>query len=117
VKTPDLTPVQMLAAVPALGATLDALGVIELDGRRRDALAEAVRFSSALVLADAVVRAGRSIGFGRHLDAVGEVPQFPDPVVGDDADEDMDAIALDDETGEPIAEGDPPLVPVGVEDA
>ena len=116
-KTPDLTPAQMLAAVPAIGAMLDAFGVIELDEDRRDVLAEAVRFSAALVLADAVVRAGRSVGFGRHLDAVTGVPQFPEPVVGDDADDDIEAIALDDETGEPIAEGDPPLVPVGVDDA
>jgi hypothetical protein len=51
------------------------------------------------------------VGFGRHLDAVAETPQWPEPVIGDDVEDDIEAIALDDETGEPIVEKTPPLVP------
>lgn len=110
-KTPDLTPAQMLAAVPAIAAVLRALGIVDLDRGRQAALSDAVRFSSALVLADAVVRAGRSVGLGRHLDA--GAPQWPEPVIGDDVGESLQAIAFDEETGEPMVDGAAPLVPVG----
>jgi hypothetical protein len=100
----------MVAALPAVAAALRAFGVIDLDKRRQDALAEAVRFASALVIADAVVRAGRSVGLGRHLEA--GAPQWPEPVIGDDVGESLRAIAFDDETGEPLVDGVPPRVPV-----
>ena len=97
-RTPDFTPAQLVAFVPAAAALLDALGVIDIDRRRQRSLTDAVHFSAVLVVADAVMRSGRAVGFGRHLDATAQ-DQFPEPVIGDDADDDIEAIALADETG------------------
>ena len=112
-KTPDLTPAQIVAAVAPTTALLHALGVVQLDRGRERALSDAVRFSAALVVSDALMRAGRAVGLGRHLASVGAEDQWPKPFLGDDVGDDIGAIALDDETGEPIGDETAPARPVG----
>lgn len=65
-KRPDITPAQIVAAIPVLAALLSSFGVFELSPAQSDALESAVTFAVALVGGDAIIRLGRSLGFGRR---------------------------------------------------
>ena len=60
-KSPDVTPVQLVAIVPVLAALLRAFGVYDLSPEQQNALNDAVTFAIGLVGADAVIRFGRAL--------------------------------------------------------
>lgn len=64
-RRPDITPVQLLAAVPLVIALLAVVGVFELSDAELEALNKAVQLAFALLIADAVIRIGRNISGGR----------------------------------------------------
>ena len=61
-KRPDITPAQIVGAIPVVATLLHAFGVFTLSGPEQDALSNAVNYALGLVGADAVIRLGRSLG-------------------------------------------------------
>jgi hypothetical protein len=91
-KTPDITPVQIVGAL--LGAIYPILVLvgIDLDSAQKDALDNLVALGAALIGGDAIVRFGRS-----RLLAPGAGVPAGNTMVGDFDDEDPDGKADPDE--------------------
>lgn len=60
-KTPDITPAQIVGLVPVIASLLRAFGVFDLSPDQEDALNQAVTAGLALFGADAVIRVGRAL--------------------------------------------------------
>lgn len=60
-RRPDVTPVQLLAAIPLLVALLAVIGVLDLSASELEGLDVAMKLAIALLLADAVIRIGRNL--------------------------------------------------------
>jgi hypothetical protein len=58
---PNITPAQLVAAVPVVASLLSAFGVYDLSPEQQDALSDAVTYSIALVGGDAIIRFGRNL--------------------------------------------------------
>jgi hypothetical protein len=59
-RRPDVTPAQLLAAIPMVVALLAVLGVFDLEADEREALKYALYWSFVLLAADALIRIGRN---------------------------------------------------------
>lgn len=62
---PDITKAQLVGSVPVIANLLAAFHVFTVTQQQQQALEVAVGGSAFLFIADAVIRAGRSIGFGK----------------------------------------------------
>jgi len=73
-KTPDFTPAQLVAGVPIIANLLNAFGVYSLTVAQQGALEDTIKWSVALLGADALIRIGRAIGLGKN-NSVEDVPE------------------------------------------
>ncbi len=60
-KTPDITPVQLVAGIPVVAELLHSFGVYDLSQAQQDSLTKAALYAMAIVGADAVIRLGRNL--------------------------------------------------------
>jgi hypothetical protein len=65
---PDVTPVQVVAAIPIFILLLWVLGAFDLSSDEKDGLMKAVDWSFVLIGADAVLRIGRNLGRRRWFE-------------------------------------------------
>jgi hypothetical protein len=61
-KTPDITPAQLVAGVPVVANFLHAFGVYDLSQDQQEALRQTLDYALALLGADAIIRAFRNLG-------------------------------------------------------
>lgn len=61
-KTPDITPAQIVAGIPILAEFGHAFGIYDLSQAQQDSLGKLVLWGIALLGADAAIRIGRAIG-------------------------------------------------------
>lgn len=62
---PDITKAQLVGSIPVIAKLLSAFGVYTLSGAQQEALTLAVGGGAVLFVADAIIRHGRSVGFGK----------------------------------------------------
>lgn len=60
-KTPDITPAQIVGGIPIIGNLLNAFGVYTLTAAQTESLQETTLYAIGLLGADALIRFGRSI--------------------------------------------------------
>jgi hypothetical protein len=68
-RRPDLTPAQMVAAIPVLILLLWVLGAFDLSRDEQHGLIKAVEWGFVLIGADAVIRVGRNVASRGRLES------------------------------------------------
>jgi hypothetical protein len=68
-RRPDITPAQIVAAIPVLILLLWALGAFDLSKDEQDGLIKAVEWGFVLIGADAVIRVGRNVASRGRLES------------------------------------------------
>lgn len=72
-RRPDLTPAQLIAAVPVVILLLWVLGAFDLSSEQQRGLMKAVEWGFVLIGADALIRIGRNVVAHRGLETPEEV--------------------------------------------
>jgi hypothetical protein len=75
---PDITPAQVIAAIPMVALFLNGVGAFDLSARHQHALERTLWWSIALLAADAAIRIGRNYG------ARGRMELLPEALGGGD---------------------------------
>lgn len=60
-KTPDLSPAQLVAGIPIVAELLHAFGIFDLSQAQQDSLGKAVTYAFVLIGGDAIIRLGRNL--------------------------------------------------------
>ena len=93
---PDLTPVQVLAAIPGCVALAHALGLVKLSDQQHRSLGNATICACVLSVSDALLRIGRNLADAKSQAAALLAPhEFPAPAPADPEHEQLLAIGED----------------------